>query len=66
MTLALLNAVLYPNLFEHPTISIPWGKDNEDRASQEYLKYVRMLKVMGKRICPLESVFILLWVIDLF
>jgi len=41
MTLALLNAVLYPCHFECPSISIQWDKDNEHRASQEYLKHAK-------------------------
>jgi len=41
MTLALLKAVLYPRHFECPPISIQWGKDNEHRASQEYLKHAK-------------------------
>ena len=32
---------MYPRHFERPPISIQWGKDNEHRASQEYLKYAK-------------------------
>ena len=41
MTLALFKVVLYPRHFEHPPISIQWGKDNDHRASQKYLKHAK-------------------------
>ena len=41
MTLALFKVVLYPRHFEHPPISSQWGKDNDHRASQEYLKHAK-------------------------